>query len=106
MTTCQGSLTRPLPGPYGFLAQPCRTERGLRRWFSADGREHAACSRHFAAVQRRFPPTDPLEPRWLHDDVPHECPTCLRPFEARVTFPEQGWERFRDAADYLEGVPV
>lgn len=46
---------------WGSRSIRCRQQVGIRRWIDVVGNEHAACSRHIAERQHRYPPMDMVD---------------------------------------------
>ncbi len=68
MNRCDGR-THQVPGEFGFLTVQCKSTRGLRTWYDAQGTIHNGCAAHVADLVRRYPEADPPEPEWLEGDV-------------------------------------
>jgi len=84
-TTCEGQIGVEA-GPWGLEPVHCGQVVGVRRWFDTAGHEHAACVRHIAVIEYRYPERPP---QTIHETLHREtsdpeCSDCAPEGELRV----------------------
>jgi hypothetical protein len=83
--TCEGQIGVEST-PWGLEPVRCGQSVGVRRWHDMAGHEHAACVRHIAVVEHRYPEAPPLTiHETLHRETSDpECSDCLPESELRA----------------------